>query len=169
MMAAIDFCFYCEKQFGVAAPPTHRVRRRTIDHIHPISKGGRISSKRNQVWCCQSCNQMKADLTLEEFELKLLQKISTLDPFLYLFQHYTTMLKNVKKLQKLLSKGRHHLHYQCDLDKETCLEYITFRGLSTQLIMEILRKIWWNNLKKNQHEQKRNDQQNDPAHAGKKN
>jgi 5-methylcytosine-specific restriction endonuclease McrA len=40
--------------------------RNHLDHIYPISKGGR-STERNMVWVCGSCNIRKGDLTLAAF------------------------------------------------------------------------------------------------------
>lgn len=38
----------------------------TIDHIRPRSKGGRTTAD-NCVTACQSCNQAKGSLTVQEF------------------------------------------------------------------------------------------------------
>jgi 5-methylcytosine-specific restriction endonuclease McrA len=36
------------------------------DHIHPVSRGG-LSTIRNMVYVCRSCNQKKRDMTLNQF------------------------------------------------------------------------------------------------------
>lgn len=38
----------------------------TVDHLHPISQGGR-NTQDNLVVCCQRCNRMRGNLTVEEF------------------------------------------------------------------------------------------------------
>lgn len=38
----------------------------TIDHLTPISRGGRHHSS-NMATLCQPCNRLKADMTLDEF------------------------------------------------------------------------------------------------------
>jgi 5-methylcytosine-specific restriction endonuclease McrA len=59
-------CHYCCKNF----PPDEL----TMDHIVPISRGGK-SSKRNVVACCKECNYKKkyltpADIILENIKNK---------------------------------------------------------------------------------------------------
>jgi len=51
-------CAYC----GHATPDDLR----TIDHVMPLSLGGE-RSRRNTVPSCRTCNQRKANLTLEQF------------------------------------------------------------------------------------------------------
>jgi len=66
---AKNICYYCE---------THTpARQLTMDHLIPISRGGR-SVKSNLVPCCKSCNNKKKNfLTIEweEFLNKKLKKI----------------------------------------------------------------------------------------------
>lgn len=52
-------CFFC----GVEIPNRYE---HTYDHIVPLARGGRDRFD-NLVDCCYRCNQLKADLTLEEF------------------------------------------------------------------------------------------------------
>ena len=54
-------CHYCGKKF-----PREEL---TIDHIVPISRGGR-STRGNMVVCCRSCNQAKKYLTPAEMILR---------------------------------------------------------------------------------------------------
>lgn len=58
-------CYLCGKSFG----KDHL----TIDHIVPRSKGGR-STWDNTITCCKPCNYNKADMTLEQLEIKPLFK-----------------------------------------------------------------------------------------------
>lgn len=62
-------CYYCQKLFGAGSHHTH-CGFPTIDHVVPHSKGGKISLD-NVVASCQSCNNDKADLTLDEYLIKL--------------------------------------------------------------------------------------------------
>ncbi|MBR7131497.1 MAG: HNH endonuclease [Lentisphaeria bacterium] len=54
-------CFYCKEKF-----PADEL---TLDHIVPLSRGGR-STKGNMVVCCRSCNQEKKYLTPVEMLLR---------------------------------------------------------------------------------------------------
>ena len=53
---------YCGKQF--------QRKELTLDHVYPKSKGGRTTWS-NTVSSCYSCNQKKANLTLEEAHMRL--------------------------------------------------------------------------------------------------
>ena len=55
-------CHYCNRQF----PP----KELTMDHIVPISRGGK-SSKGNVVTCCKECNNAKKQLLPMEWEAYL--------------------------------------------------------------------------------------------------
>ena len=57
------FCYYCH---------TPLKGEETIDHIVPMSRGGKNVSD-NRVFCCSRCNGLKRDLTLSQF-LKMLQR-----------------------------------------------------------------------------------------------
>lgn len=61
---AKGLCYYCGKKF--------LSKRLTMDHIVPISRGGK-SIKGNVVPCCKSCNNEKKYLTPVELKLKELQ------------------------------------------------------------------------------------------------
>lgn len=52
-------CFYCEKKVPF--------RQLTMDHILPLSRGGR-SSKDNLVPCCKKCNTLKKSMMPIEWE-----------------------------------------------------------------------------------------------------
>lgn len=58
-------CHYCGGTF-----PENEL---TIDHIVPLSRGGR-STRGNMVVCCLSCNQRKKYLTPAEIILRELQE-----------------------------------------------------------------------------------------------
>jgi 5-methylcytosine-specific restriction endonuclease McrA len=64
-------CSYCSKDNleieyeGMQIP--HHIMA-TIDHVHPISKGGAIFDTKNVVPCCYKCNQKKGNKLLHEFQ-----------------------------------------------------------------------------------------------------
>ena len=92
ILAELDgLCGYCGRNWST-----------TIDHKMPQSKGGR-HEKDNLVGCCQSCNQIKQDRTVEEFRKFIL------DPT----QHTTKYRKN--KIKKSFSnfKKFHFEYYWC--------------------------------------------------------
>jgi len=51
-------CFYCNTALNQ--------KTATMDHVLPISAGGR-STKDNLVVCCKSCNSKKKDLSMAEW------------------------------------------------------------------------------------------------------
>lgn len=55
-------CAYCQREMNIRdfwLCPTR-------DHAHPYSKGGRGGD--NIVWCCRSCNNVKADLLEDQWQ-----------------------------------------------------------------------------------------------------
>ena len=56
-----DVCYFCKRHVGA-----YSNEPATIDHLTPKSKGG-IRSKKNTVPACFDCNQLKGDLTVDEF------------------------------------------------------------------------------------------------------
>lgn len=58
-------CQYCNKEV--------KYGDFTIDHIKPKCNGG-VSSWENTVVCCYSCNQKKAEKTMEQVGFKLIKK-----------------------------------------------------------------------------------------------
>jgi 5-methylcytosine-specific restriction endonuclease McrA len=54
----LNICVYCKKTLDEYS--------RTIDHLYPKSRGGKLSNS-NKVPCCGDCNKMKGDLSLWEF------------------------------------------------------------------------------------------------------
>ena len=58
-------CQYCGKEL--------HTRNSTVDHVHPVSKGGKNSFE-NCVCSCKPCNQWKSDLLLEKTSMQLLRK-----------------------------------------------------------------------------------------------
>lgn len=59
-------CYHCEKKFSRD--------ELTMDHLIPISRGGR-STKKNIVVCCKECNSHKKNLTVAELRLRQLSKL----------------------------------------------------------------------------------------------
>jgi len=54
-------CYHCEQKF---------VREElTMDHLIPLSRGGR-STKKNIVVSCKQCNSLKKNLTVAEMRLR---------------------------------------------------------------------------------------------------
>ena len=58
-------CYYCKEKF-----PADEL---TLDHIVPLSRGGR-STRGNMVICCLNCNQEKKYLTPAEMILRELEQ-----------------------------------------------------------------------------------------------
>lgn len=58
-------CFYCGCELIKRAGEHHK-RKRTMDHLRPLSRGG-LAGKKNKVPCCYPCNKLKDDLPLEDF------------------------------------------------------------------------------------------------------
>lgn len=79
-MKILNVCPYCEKPFGQVVPansPQEPLFDQTegdeikyinahADHIYPVSKGG-LSTRKNMVYICSTCNMKKSDKTLREF------------------------------------------------------------------------------------------------------
>ena len=63
-----DKCYYCERNFN--SDGYLNAGRKTIDHIVPLSKNG-LDQKENVVICCQWCNDMKGNLSLNQFFKKI--------------------------------------------------------------------------------------------------
>lgn len=61
-------CYYCQAKF----PPDEL----TMDHVVPLSRGGR-STKGNLVPCCKACNNKKKYLTPAEIILNKLKQHDT--------------------------------------------------------------------------------------------
>jgi 5-methylcytosine-specific restriction endonuclease McrA len=57
-------CPYCDK--AMHTEHGNRRRRPTVDHVIPLSKGGR-KIKDNCAFVCAGCNQDKADTLIEAF------------------------------------------------------------------------------------------------------
>lgn len=53
-------CYHCEQKF-----PREEL---TMDHLIPVSRGGR-STKKNVVVSCKGCNSLKKNLTVAEIRL----------------------------------------------------------------------------------------------------
>ncbi|MGE4131677.1 MAG: HNH endonuclease [Bdellovibrionales bacterium] len=57
-------CYHCEKKFSAS--------ELTMDHLIPISRGGR-STKKNIVVSCKECNSQKKNRTVAELRLRELK------------------------------------------------------------------------------------------------
>lgn len=57
-------CYFCEKKFAR--------EELTMDHVIPLSRGGR-STKKNIVVCCKQCNSLKKNRTVAELRLSELK------------------------------------------------------------------------------------------------
>lgn len=53
-------CEYCEVELDMTVDSTHP-QSVTIDHIIPLSKGGKLKDRDNMVMACEDCNMKKAD------------------------------------------------------------------------------------------------------------
>jgi len=61
-------CYYCGlTPLYKNSRITPELRRATIDHVHPRSKGGREYDEANLVVCCSKCNQKKGDKLLKDY------------------------------------------------------------------------------------------------------
>ncbi len=59
-------CYHCEQKFSRDLL--------TMDHLIPISRGGR-STKKNIVVCCKECNSHKKNLTVADIRMRQLSKL----------------------------------------------------------------------------------------------
>lgn len=59
-------CHYCGLGVEILDDTPNHPRNATIDHKHPISRGG-ANDRANLVLACALCNHRKADMTAEEF------------------------------------------------------------------------------------------------------
>ena len=62
---ARGFCHYCGKKF--------KSNELTMDHVVPISKGGK-STKGNIVPCCKECNNKKKYMTPVDMIIKIMNE-----------------------------------------------------------------------------------------------
>lgn len=65
-------CWYCGARV-VLDPKGGAARMATVDHQTPISRGG-SGAKDNLVTACQTCNQQKANMTVEEYRAYLAER-----------------------------------------------------------------------------------------------
>lgn len=61
-------CYHCEQKFSR--------EELTMDHLIPISRGGR-STKKNIVVACKQCNSLKKNLTVADLRLRELKSDDT--------------------------------------------------------------------------------------------
>lgn len=61
-----ECCTYCRRYTfkGGLGTKQQSNRQRTRDHLTPLSRGG---SKREWVICCNKCNQLKANMPLDDW------------------------------------------------------------------------------------------------------
>lgn len=55
-------CYFCKYHF--------KFNDLTLEHLLPVSRGGAKSDHRNHEVACQPCNNLKGDLTVDEFLIK---------------------------------------------------------------------------------------------------
>ena len=58
----LSVCAYCLVQLDDYS--------RTVDHLYPKSRGGKLSNT-NKVPCCGQCNKLKGDMSVDEFDRAL--------------------------------------------------------------------------------------------------
>jgi hypothetical protein len=92
------YCFYCEKPFG------GEKRRKTKDHIVPVSKGGN-GTHYNLLWACDKCNREKENLAPSEFLVKITQLVEKIrnKPKSGVFD---IMIQNIKKVELYTKENR---------------------------------------------------------------
>lgn len=64
-------CHYCGVETHLGDGP--KVRQRTLDHLHPVSKGG-TDTLENVVIACRSCNSSKGAKPLQSFAPRFTQE-----------------------------------------------------------------------------------------------
>jgi 5-methylcytosine-specific restriction endonuclease McrA len=79
----LSVCAYCKDPLDEYS--------RTTDHLHPKSRGGKLSNS-NKVPCCGECNKMKGDMNIIEFSRALNGLI---------FYEHTRHKQNVSRLKKI--------------------------------------------------------------------
>ena len=55
----LSVCAYCLRELDVHS--------RTVDHLYPKSRGGKLSNN-NKVVACGECNKLKGNMSVKEFE-----------------------------------------------------------------------------------------------------
>jgi 5-methylcytosine-specific restriction endonuclease McrA len=79
----LSVCAYCKDPIDDYS--------RTVDHLYPKSRGGKLSNK-NKVPCCGGCNKMKGDMSIVEFNRALAGLI---------FYEHNRHKENVARLKKI--------------------------------------------------------------------
>jgi len=96
-----EACYFCRcyitKQSGI-----DMMDRETVEHLQPKSKNG-IRSLKNKVRSCFKCNQLKGDMTVEEFS-KFMQ--SYLKILKMNFKKDTAYVAKVQKSLTFLMKNK---------------------------------------------------------------
>lgn len=85
-------CFYCD--FEIQSKFFH-----TYDHIVPLANGGKDSFD-NLVDCCQRCNRIKADKTLEQFYFEIEKQLLTMGSKAPEFNYFTQIVLHLKPFIK---------------------------------------------------------------------
>jgi 5-methylcytosine-specific restriction endonuclease McrA len=72
----MSFCFYCNRTLNDRKTARRGDRNKgldfTKDHKTPLARGGR-TTRANIVPCCHRCNNLKGDMTANEFRGYVLQ------------------------------------------------------------------------------------------------
>jgi hypothetical protein len=89
-----EHCYYCKDPVDEYS--------RTVDHLIPESRGG-IKANKNKVYSCRDCNQLKDDMTPEEFQQHLERLVRMLQ------SHHKKQVNRLKKIKvntKLLIESK---------------------------------------------------------------
>jgi 5-methylcytosine-specific restriction endonuclease McrA len=76
----LSVCMYCKCPLDEYS--------RTVDHLFPKSRGGKLSNK-NKVPCCGDCNKLKGNMSVVEFS-------RALSSFIFYQHKVVSHLKKVK-------------------------------------------------------------------------
>lgn len=133
------YCYYCERPYG-AQQKGGEILLKTKDHIIPISKGGRLRFKKNILYCCDKCNQLKADLTPSEFADLLKDKFDNCKVKIKGYKdRLRTMLKNTVLLIIKISKYEKELY---------TVRAKKFKNIPSDKVIETLAMQWQENFER---------------------
>ena len=77
----VDICQFCEHPYGSTYKDNRGrviMRRKTGDHIIPLSRGG-TNSPDNIQYCCSRCNELKGEDNNKEWADKIANVIANID------------------------------------------------------------------------------------------
>lgn len=109
-MTTKSTCCYCERPFGLHNEFNTNKTWKTKDHFIPSSKGG--YGRLNIVHACFACNHFKANLTPDEFLVKLDSVINSKNKTAYRTDYeklFPTIRKNVLRLMKQMHPYKHRI------------------------------------------------------------